>query len=55
MKKYLEGIIVYIVGIIIVIATSLLTSSPKESYFLGIIAAIIYLASIIYITRKRDN
>jgi hypothetical protein len=53
-KDFLSGAMVFIVGFLIVILlSSTISSSPEQSYQMGVVGSILYLASIIFVTSKK--
>jgi hypothetical protein len=53
-KELLSGAFVFILGLFIVIVVSTASSTPEQSYQMGMVAAILYLSSVLYVSlRKR--
>jgi predicted Na+-dependent transporter len=53
-KDLLSGASVFILGLIVVIVVSSASSTPEQSYQMGIVAAILYLASVLYVSRRHQ-
>ncbi|MGF3104514.1 hypothetical protein [Rossellomorea sp. DUT-2] len=52
-KDFLSGAFVFILGLFIVIIVSAASSTPEQSYQMGMVAAILYLASVLYVSLKQ--
>ncbi|WP_171910693.1 hypothetical protein [Rossellomorea aquimaris] len=52
-KDLLWGAAVFIIGLIIVVAFSSISSGHEQSFQLGLIVSILYLASIIFVSAKK--
>ncbi|MFC7785530.1 hypothetical protein ACFQWC_13625 [Rossellomorea sp. GCM10028870] len=52
-KDFLSGAFVFIFGLFIVIVVSTASSTPEQSYQMGMVAAILYLSSVLYVSLKQ--
>gem|GEM_PF-5821598 len=52
-KDFLSGAFVFILGLFIVIVVSTASSTPEQSYQMGMVAAILYLSSVLYVSLRQ--
>ncbi|MGM0751782.1 MAG: hypothetical protein ACQET6_07590 [Bacillota bacterium] len=52
-KDFLSGALVFILGLFIVIVVSTASSTPEQSYQMGMVAAILYLSSVLYVSLRQ--